>query len=283
MNQIFKKSLILASVFLASAPAFAGYYVKSEIVIPNPQTGKPLKGTTEMWREGKKIKQTAPLREDIIVIDGDKREVVGFNKVAKTYWKMPFDRYQKMAQTQLVAVGIIPNPDGSFKVPKKLFEPTKQKATISGKNAYETKVKASIKLPPQMVQAGQPSSIETIIAVWLTEELPLTEKDRVDEMRLQLGDPKDPEFENLFVVLGKSKGYPVQTTTTVKAPTGEIQSSSTLLTFSEQALSDKDFAVPEGFSLVEDPITQLERAMQQPAGLQGPLKAAPAPAPAQAN
>jgi hypothetical protein len=258
--------------FCLSSAAHAGYYTQTELVVPNPVTRKPMKAQVELWREGMRMKQTAPMGDGIIILDLQKREAVGMEPSKKQYWKMPFDRYQKIAQTQLVGLGIVPDANGKYVVPARMFEKTGQTATVEGRPAYETKAKASIQLPPQMVAPGGPTAIETSISVWLSEGLPLTTEDRAAELRLQLGDPKSAEFAALSGQLSVFKGYPVQTTSTVKTPQGDIQSSTTLLQYRELTVPAAEFEVPKGYTLVDDPMIQLERAMQTPAGIGAPLQ-----------
>jgi hypothetical protein len=268
------KRMMMAMVLglLSAASAQAGYYTQTELVLPNPMTGKPLKATIELWREGDMLKQTAPIGGQVVIIDIKKRETIGLDTAKKEYWKMPFDRYQKLAQNQLVGLGIVPDVNGKYTVPDRLFERTGQTALIEGREAYEVRAKSQIKLPPQMVQPGRPSSIDTVISVWLSTKLPMGTKDRVSEMRMQFADPKTPEFAALLAQLEVFAGYPVQTTSTVKTPNGEVQSSTTMLQYRELKVPDAEFAVPQGYTLVDDPMLQLERAMQKPVGVNAPLQ-----------
>ena len=93
-------------------------------------------------------------------------------------------------------------------------------------------------------------------------------------MRLALGDPKDPSFRAFFAQWLELKGYPVQNVTSVMTPKGRIMSSETLLTFREMPIDPKEFVLPKGYTLTEDPITQMQRMMAQaqtPAGIGAPL------------
>ena len=246
---------------LSATDAHAGYYMEHESVMPNPATMAPMKATVRSWHDGKRFKRENPMRNEVVIIDLDKNEVVGLNPNAKTYWKLPAERYRQLAVLSLIVMGITPKADGSIEVPDPLFVATGVKATIEGRNAYQVKVQGKL-----------PAGVES--EVWLSEEVPLTTQKIVDELRLALGDPKDPSFRAFFAQWLDLKGYPVQNVTSVMTPKGRIMSSETLLTFREMPIDPKEFVLPKGYTLTEDPITQMQRMMAQaqtPAGIGAPL------------
>jgi hypothetical protein len=260
--------LVFAGVF-GGVDARGGYYMEHESIVPNPVTFQPIKATVRSWHDGKRFKRESPVRNEVVIIDLDKREVVGLNPSAKTYWKLSPDRYRQLALLSLVVMGVQPRPDGGVDVPDPLFVPTGTTGLVEGRKAYQVKVAG--KLPP---------GVDT--EVWLSEEIPLTTEKLIDELRLALGDPRDPSFQQFFAQWRSLKGYPVQNVTTVNTPKGRIVTSETLLTFREQKFDAAEFAVPKGYTLTEDPITQMERlAAQAPAGIHAPLKRPASPGQAQ--
>jgi hypothetical protein len=256
---------IAAGVSGAAPAARAGYELVHESVMPNPATLQPMTATVRSWHEGKRFKREAPMRNEVIIIDLDKREVVGLNPGARTYWKLPAERYRELAMVSLIVMGIKPQPDGSIVVPDPLFLATGQTSTIEGRKAYQVQV-----------QGDMPPGVTT--EVWLSKDLPLTTKKVVDQLRLALGDPKHPSFQSLFRQWEALAGYPIQNVTTVVTPRGTIVSSETLISLTEKKIDAKEFEIPKGFTLTEDPITQMERMMAQgqvPAGIGAPLKSGP--------
>lgn len=267
MRRLVASSLLVLSSLLASSQAFAGYYMEHETVTPNPATLQPMKATMRSWHDGKRFKRENPLRNEVVIIDLDKKEVVGLNPSAKTYWKLPADRYRQLAMLSLVVMGVTPKPDGTLQVPDPLFVPTGATATIEGRKAYQVKV-----------QGNLPAGV--VSEVWLSEDLPLTTQKLVDELRLALGDPKEASFEAFFAQWLELKGYPIQNVTSVMTPQGKVMSSETLLTFREMRIDPAEFVLPKGYVLTEDPITQMERMMAQargqaPAGIGAPLSKKP--------
>ena len=257
----FIAAVLCALVVGTSRDAHAGYYMEHEAVMPNPATMQPLKSTIRSWHDGKKFKRENPLRNEVVIIDLDKKEVVGLNPSAKTYWKLPAERYRQLAVLSLIVMGITPKADGTIEVPDPLFVKTGAVADVEGRKAYQVKVQGKL-----------PAGVES--EVWLSEDVPLTTQKIVDELRLALGDPKEPSFQAFFNQWLELKGYPVQNVTSVMTPRGRIMSSETLLTFREMPIEPKEFVLPKGYVLTEDPITQMERMMaaaQAPAGIGAPL------------
>lgn len=245
--------------------ARAGFYMEQEAVVPNPVTLQPITATVRSWHEGKKFKRENPMRNEVVIIDLDKREVVGLNAANRTYWRLPAERYRQLALASLVVMGITPRPDGSIEVPDPLFVPTGVRAKIEGRDAYQVKVQGKL-------AAGVDTEI------WLSEDVPLTTDSLVNELRMALGDPKDPSFERFFAQWRALKGYPIQNVTTVNTAKGRVITSETLLTFREQKIAASEFEVPKGYTLTEDPITQMARLAGQqagPAGIGAPLGARP--------
>ena len=259
------RSLVVA-LTLCSVVGHAGYYMEHESIVPNPVTFQPIKATVRSWHDGKRFKRESPVRNEVVIIDLEQREVFGLNPTAKTYWKLAPERYRDLALLSLVVMGVQPKPGGGVDVPDPLFVPTGVTGVVEGRKAYQVKVAGKL-----------PAGVDT--EVWLSEDIPLTTEKLVDELRLALGDPKHPSFEQFFGQWRALKGYPVQNVTTVNTPKGRVVTSETLLTFREQAIAASEFVVPKGYALTEDPITQMERlAAQAPAGITAPLKRTP-PAP----
>jgi hypothetical protein len=258
-------AVAIATFSFAGTAAKAGYVIEQEAITPNPVTFQPVKATVRSWHEGKRFKRENPLRNEVVIIDLDKREVVGLNATNRTYWRLPAERYRQLALVSLVVLGVSPRPDGTLDVPDPLFVPTGVRATVEGRDAYQVKVQGKL-----------PAGVET--ELWLSESVPLTTETLVDELRLALGDPKDPSFQHFFAQWRALKGYPVQSVTTVNTARGRVVSSETLLSIREQKIDPSVFAVPPGFTLTEDPIAMMERlAAEQraPAGIGAPLKSRP--------
>jgi hypothetical protein len=262
--------LVVLWATLVGAAAHAGYYMEHESVLPNPATMQPMQATIRSWQEGKRFKRENPLRNEVVIIDLDKHEVVGINSSTKTFWRLPTERYRQLALVSLVVMGVTPKPDGSIEVPDPLFVKTGLTATVEGRKAYQVKVQGKL-----------PAGVET--EVWLSEEIPLSTEKLITELRMALGDPKHPSFEQFFQQWRDLKGYPIQNVTSVMTAKGRVMSSETLLSFREETIDAAVFAIPKGYALTEDPITQMERLMKQaPAGIDAPLpkqKAAPSPVP----
>jgi hypothetical protein len=252
-------------VGLCGASARAGFYMEQEAVMPNPVTFQPVTATVRSWHEGKKFKRENPMRNEVVIIDLDKSQVVGLNATNHTYWRLPADRYRQLALASLVVMGITPRPDGSIDVPDPLFVATGERAKIEGRDAYRVKVQGKL-----------PAGVET--ELWMSEDVPLTTESMVNELRMALGDPKDPSFERLYAQWKELKGYPIQNVTTVNTARGRVITSETLLTYREQKIPDAEFDIPKGYTLTEDPITQMTRLAGQqagPAGIAAPLSTRP--------
>lgn len=255
---------------LVAPSARAGWYLEHEAVLPNPaDMTKSIKQQLHTWHEGKKFKRESPLRNETVVIDLDKGEVYGINSTKKTYWKLPTAKYQQLALLSLVVMGVKLGADGMPIVPDPMFAETGQTATIEGRKAFEVKVAAQ--LPPGVTTS-----------LWLAKDMAIGTDQLVEQMKVSLGNPVGNGYDALFRQWASLKGYPVQNVTTIKMPNNQvITTSETLLTFREMKIPASEFAVPKGFALVTDPITELERAaaqMQQgrpAAGIGAPLGAKP--------
>jgi hypothetical protein len=260
--------VVVAAVVLSVAlPVRAGYYLEHEAILPNPaDLKKTIKQTLHTWHDGRRFKRESPLLGETIIIDLEKREVYGFNPQKKTYWKMPAERYQKLALVSLVVLGITVSADGQPVVPDPLFAETKQEATIEGRKAYEVKIAAQ--LPP---------GVQT--SIWVSPDVPISTRQLVEQMKVSLGNPQGPAFEQLFAQWGGLRGYPVQNVTTIQTAQGMVTTSETLLTVLEKKMDKAEFEVPKGLALVRDPLTELEQRAQQPAGIGAPLKGGALPPP----
>lgn len=266
--------VVIAAVFaplLASEAAHAGYYMEHEAVLPNPQTMQPMRATIRSWHEGRRFKRQSPMRNEFVVIDLDKREVVGINEDTRTYWKMPSDKYRQIALMSLMVMGVKPTPDGGITVPEGLFKTSGQKGEIAGRKAYEVQVSGA--LPPGVATS-----------FWLSKDVPIPISKMVDELKMMLGNPSEPGYQSLFKQWAALDGYPVQSVTTIRMPQGgTITTSETLLVYREEKIPANVFEVPKGYALTTDPLTQAEEAMRKamesrpPAGIGAPLGATPAP------
>lgn len=254
---------LVVVVSSVSVGARAGYYMEQEMVISNPQTGAPIKGTIKTWREGDHFKKTGGPTNEVVLLDMKKKEVVGINDAAKTYWKMSTTRYAQIAALALVAMGVVPKADGSFDVPDPMFISTGETAVIEGKKARKVKIAAQL-----------PQGLET--ELWIGDDLPINSETMIEELKLVLGDPKGGSYQALFAQLETLKGYPVQQVTSAVTAKGRLMSSQTLLTYREMNVDAAEFAVPKGYTLTEDPITMMERmaaAQRGSVGVGAPLKA----------
>lgn len=255
-------SLVVVIALLSSARGFAGYYLEHEAVLPHPQTFQPIRATIRSWHEGRRFKRESPLRGEVVIIDLDKREVVGINDEQRTYWRISSERYRQLSMMSLLVMGVQPTPDGGVTVPDKLFAPTGQKGDVAGRKASEYKVQGTF-----------PMGMST--SFWLSKEVPIPLEKLVEELRLALGDPKHPSYQKLFDQWRALPGYPVQSVTTVQTPQGTVTTSETLLVYRDEPIPAEVFEVPKGYALTTDPITQAEqmalRAASSPAGIGAPL------------
>ncbi len=255
-------SAVVVLALLSSSSARAGYYMEQEMVLSNPATGAPIKGTVKTWREGQKFKKSGGPTNETVLLDIAKKEVVGINASNKTYWRMSTVRYSQIATIGLIAMGVIPKADGSFEVPDPMFVPTTDTAVIEGRKVRKVRIAGVL-----------PQGIET--ELWIGDDLPLNSDSMVEEMRMVLGDPKGANYEALYAQIRTLKGYPVQQVTTAPTPKGRMVSSQTLLTFREMKIDAAEFAIPTGYTLTEDPITMVERmaaTQRGPVGVGAPLK-----------
>lgn len=254
--------LAVVAALTAGAPASAGLYLEHEAVLPHPQTLKPIRATIRSWREGRRFKRESPLRGEAVIIDLDKREVMGVNDERRTYWKTSSERYRQLSMMSLLVLGVQPTADGGVTVPNGLFAPTGQTASVAGREAAEYRVQGTF-----------PAGMST--AVWVSTEVQLPKERLVDELRLALGDPTHPSYQKLFAEWRKLPGYPVQSVTTVRTPRGVVTSSETLLVYREEPIPTEIFQVPSGYVLTTDPITEAEqkalKAASSPAGIGAPL------------
>lgn len=248
-------ALTLAIGFVAPA-AHAGFYMEHEAELPNPMTMKPEKHTVRSWHQGRKFKRENPMRNETVIIDLDTKIVTGVNDEKKTYWQTTSDRYKSLALMSLIVMGVQFNQFGGFVVPDGLLQPTGEVKRVAGNQAYEVRVNG--KLPPGMKTS-----------FWLSTDVQVPMEKMIDELRLSLGDPKDPQLTKLFAQWRALDGYPVQTETVIQTPRGAITTRETLVKYKKQRIGADVFAVPKGYTKTSDPITQLEqlaRQMQQQGG-----------------
>jgi hypothetical protein len=255
---------LLVVACLSSSVAHAGLYLEHEAVLPNPaDMTKSIKQTLHTWHEGNRFKRESPLRNETVIIDLDKGEVYGVNTQKKTYWQLPAAKYRQLAMLSLVVMGVKVSADGTPIVPDPMFAATGQTATIEGRPAFEVKVAAQ--LPPGVTTS-----------LWLSKAVALDPSQLVQQMKVSLGNPTGAAFDRLYAQWGGLSAYPVQNVTTIRLPNNAlITTSETLLTYREMKIPASEFAVPAGFALVGDPITELEKAAAaaapSAAGIAAPL------------
>lgn len=263
----------MTAALVASSPARSGVYLEHEALMPNPaEPTKLIKETVRTWYEGRRMKRESPLRGETVVVDLEKGEVFGFHDRRKTWWRMPAQRYQSLALGALEVMGIQIGPDGQPRTPEPLFVETRQESTIEGRKAREVKV-------------ASPAVPGVTMTLWISKDRGLPADALEQQMRLSMADPQGPAFDALFRHWARLDGFPVQNVTTVRTPSGTLMSSETLLRVRAEKIPASAFGVPQGFALVDDPLTERERSQgpQAPFGIAAPLGSAPStPAPATA-
>ena len=268
--QRFSNALAIATVFgtlavtgAASPPARAGVELVHEVILPNPVTYQPLKQEVKTWQEGRRLRRETPMTRETVIVDLDAHEVTGISDEKRTFWKLPSDKYQRLALASLAVMGVQVQADGQAVVPDPLFSATGATAEIAGHPAVEYKIVGPL-----------PQGVST--SVWIATDTGLKIDQLVDQMRLSLGDPKGAGFESLFRQWKGLKGYPVQNVTTVRTAKMEIITSETLLKVTQKKIPKSFFEVPAGYALVTDPVTLLEEQMAKqqaaPVGIGAPLK-----------
>jgi hypothetical protein len=259
------RSLVVVSLLAAwhAAPARAGYVMEHETLVPDPATMKPMRAKVKSWRDHGRIKRENPLRNEWVILDVEKREVVGINDQKKTYWRIPSERYRGVALASLTALGVDVQADGKVVVPPKLFVPTGQRAIIEGRKAHELRCAGK-----------QRQGLQT--SLWVSSDVKVPLESLVDELRASLGGTGPEGVEALFAQWRALPGYPVQTVTTIATASGMVTTSETLLSVREEAIPASTFAVPAGYARVDDPLTELEgKKPAAPVGIGAPLKPAP--------
>jgi len=249
-------SAAVFSVLLAPTTALAGYYVEHKAEMPNPMTQELMVNTVRSWHEGKRFKRDNPMRNETVIIDLEKGMVTGVNDAAKTYWEIPVERYRKLAAVSLIVMGVQMKADGNIQVPPNLLSRTGQVLTIQGAgkttyNAYEVKVMGKLPVP------GMTTSF------WMSKDAGLPIEKMIDEMRIALNDPKDPEYKKLFDQWRELEGYPVQSVTVIETPRGTMSTKETLMLWRKETIPASTFETPKGYAKTTDPITQLEAMQQQ--------------------
>jgi hypothetical protein len=269
----------LLAPLLSSQIAHAAVYMEEELVVPNPaDLSRSIKQVVHTWSDPKHLKQDVPQLGGTVVIDLEKGQVFGIIDQRHQYWKMPVDKYRdQLAVIALAGFGVAPDPKtGALTVPQGLFVQTTNTATIEGRKAVEWTV------TPATGPDGKPLLAGVTTSVWVSQDTPFDAQKSVALLRLQLGNPTKPGFEDFFAQWGALGGYPVQLVTTVRTQQAQIITSRTLLTVLEKEAPAGTFAVPKGFALIDDPLTQIQRqiaAQQKPVGIGAPLNAPTTPSP----
>lgn len=238
-------------VFVATdAQAKKGYYLKHEMIFPNPMTGQESKHTVESWHQGNKYRRSNPMTNEAVVIDLDNQKVFGINDDAKTFWEIPMEQYRPMAMMPLMVMGVRPMPDGSIQIPEKMFKASGKAETIGSFKAYEVNVVSD--LPPGM---------ET--AFWLSTDVKMPKKKLIDELRVSLANPGNKELEKLYTHWRNLDGYPVRTVTKMTTPRGNLSTQETLTHYESKRIPASTFIVPKGYKKTIDPLTRMRNMQMQ--------------------
>lgn len=253
----------LAFVLFGSEAATAGYYLEHEALVPHPQSNRNIRVTLRSWLQDGKLKRRTPLQDATVIVDLNERVVTGIDERQDTFWRLSAEVYRSQAESSLLVFGLAPTSDGGVEVPSQLFVKTGKHAEIAGRQAAEYRV-----------QGKFPAGVQTHI--WVSGEVPLTAATWSQQMKMLLGAPVHPSYQNLFRQMAALPGYPVQTITTVRTQQGTALSSETLLVVREENIPADAFDVPAGFRRVPDPFSVMEqkkptRKKAAPVGIEAPL------------
>ena len=260
------RAFSMCVVFLVVAGvAHAGVYWEHETVLPSPTDfSQSTKSIVRTWHEGQRYKRENPSRHETVIIDVPKGEVYGVSSEKKTFWKMPLDQYRNMAAFSLMVLGVQQKPDGSISVVDPLFVATGQSAQIDRWSAQEMRIAAAL-----------PNGVQT--SIWVSDKVRLPLAGLAAQLKVSLGNPVGAGYDDLYRQWTELPGYPVQTVTTVKTATATVVSSETLLSFREMKIPLSEFAVPKGYALIEDPITEMQRKSSDALGRMQQKAAEPEP------
>ncbi|MBN2359106.1 MAG: DUF4412 domain-containing protein [Deltaproteobacteria bacterium] len=226
---------------LISQLAQAGTYLK-EVQTTGGLQGMPQQTfALESWYEGDHVKRVmlGPDNNPMMVflMDTKKQEVLLLNPAGKTYAVMPPELYQQGTQTMLQAFGVARNPDGTYSVPKNIFQKTGIKKKIGSWKCYEVKVHAPV------LNGGK-------MTMWFTNEVGLNQADYVKTLKAQMGtDAKAlAPFFNQFSALN---GYPALVTTEMEIQGQRLSSTQELKQVKKLSIADKEFEIPAGYTKVD--------------------------------
>ena len=248
--------------------AFAGTYLK-EVQTTGGLTGMPQQSfSLESWYEGNHVKR-AMVGPDgttlmVVIMDLKKQEVLLVNPARQSYAVMPAELYQQGTQTMLQAFGVSRNPDGSYIVPKGIFQKTGQKKKIGSWNCYEVKVNAPVLAGGKM-------------SMWFSTEVGLNQADYVQTLKSQMGaDAK--ALGPFFDQIGSLAGYPALITTEMELQGQHITSTQELKQVKKMSIADKEFVVPATYAKVDaSAATNLGGGAPAPSGPADPPPPGPQP------
>ena len=252
-------ALALTTATAGASPAYAGWVLEHEMVMPNPQAiqqpgavGIPKTITTKIqsWHEGRRLRKETANQGEVVIIDMESGMVRGMNTNSKTYWEVSAEKYRRISMISLLVLGVQATPEGGLIVPDPLFQATGEVADINGRKAFEMRVNGNL-----------PANMKT--SVWLSDEVKIPITKLVSELKLSLAEPKNEGYDKFFKQWQSLEGYPVQTVTTVPTPQGTLITSETLMSYKQQKIPATMFQIPKGFTKTVDPITQMEAVQQQ--------------------
>lgn len=260
-----KISLCFVAIFLfMAARAQAGTYLEEEQRITG-MAGAPAQSiVVKSWFSGDKVKKTMGEAPMAFIIDLKKHSVMVIQDDQQVYWQVPPQMYKQMTQASLQAFGIVQNPDGSYKVPKKIFARTGQKRKIGEWQAYE------VKIDTKLANEGK-------VSMWFSEGLGLSQSDYIDTLRAAVAG-KEAGLESFFSEIKALKGYPVLSSATFVVNGQHLSLTQQVKVAKKQKLSPGFFAIPKGYRLIDSPMLGGAPQNQSPAPRPQPT---PGSAPAQ--
>lgn len=221
--------------------AYAGTYLQEVQTTSGLPGVPPQTYALESWYDGDHVKRSMngpdgkPMM--IVIMDLKKQEVLLVNPARQNYAVMPSELYQQGTQTMLQAFGVSRNADGSFAVPKGIFQKTGQKKKISKWNCYEVKVNAPVLAGGKM-------------SMWFSTEVGLNQADYVKTLKSQMGaDAK--ALKPFFDQISALAGYPTLITTEMELQGQHITSTQELREVKKLSIAETEFAIPASYAKVD--------------------------------
>lgn len=250
-------ALMALSTRGAHARRARGVYMRIEQVQPNPVTRKPLTATFDTWQDGARFRRDDPISGRHLVVDADAGVAMGISPRTKTYWSIEAAAFQALLRPSLVALGMQFDAAGNPLVRDPLFVRTGKTGEIAGRKAFE------------VTPAGGAGHTH----IWVSKDVPLTPGEIAANMRASLGAPKGPAYDALFAQWRALGGYPVQSSTVGRGPSGVEVNAETVLDIKRAAVDPTLFQKPAGFRRIADPLHRMQRSEGPPVpGIGAPLK-----------